>query len=112
LKNSHIAKAISVIMGCSILAIFLVPTGFAYRAVMDDDQVTSEASCNDKPSTFTLFPYARLRTNSNGSTAGVEVHLSSAGGDCSTIIYSSHEIGYSTALNDTPDNYDSAIVLR
>ena len=31
LKTTIIAKAISVIVACTILALFLVPTGFAYK---------------------------------------------------------------------------------
>lgn len=99
-------------LACSILAIFLIPTGFTYMADTGSDNSSSAAPCNETPGTFTLFPYARLKTNSNGSAAGVEMHLSNAKGNCSTIIYSSHEVGYSAASSNARNNNGSSIKLR
>jgi len=112
LKTTIIAKAISVIVACTIPALFLVPTGFAYKAGITGGDPTSATSCNDKPSTFTIFPFARLKTNSSGSSVGVEVHFSSADGGCSTKVYSSHNVGYSTFAENHHVNNDSAIALR
>jgi hypothetical protein len=112
LKTPFIAKAISVIVACTILAIFLVPTGFAYKVGVSGNGPTSTTPCNDKPSTFTIFPYARLKPNSDGSSVGVEVHFSSADGGCSTKIYSSHNVGYNNLAENHYDNNDSVIALR
>jgi len=112
LKTTIIAKAISVIVACTILALFLVPAGFAYKTGITGSDPTSASSCNDKPSTFTIFPFARLKANSNGSSVGVEVHFSSADGGCSAMVYSSHNVGYETFAENQHGNNDSAIALR
>lgn len=112
LKTSYIAKAIPVVIACSILAIFLVPTGFAYKAGMSGSEVAKATSCNNKLGNFTIFPFTSLRTNSNGSATGVEVHLSSADGGCSEIIYSSYDVGYTNEAGTIRDNNGTAIDLR
>jgi len=94
-KTLFVAKAIPVVIACSILAVFLVPTGFAYKAGVDDSEAAA-TSCNNKPGNFTIFPLARLKTSANEFDSGVEVHLSSADGDCSEMIYSSYDVGFST----------------
>lgn len=111
-KTTFIAKAIPVLIGCSILAIFLVPTGFAYKAGMGSNQAAPATSCNDKLGNFTIFPYARLKTSSNGSATGVEVHLSNADSDCTEMIYSSYDVGYGNDSGTILDNNGRAIVLR
>lgn len=110
LKTAYIAKAIPVVVACSILAIFLVPNGFAYK--FGDIEPAQAKSCNNKPSSFTIFPYASLKTNSNGSATGVEVHLSSADGDCSEMIYSSYDVGYTNNSGTIRDSKGMAISLR
>ena len=112
MKTTFIAKAIAVIVACSILALFLVPTGFAYKVGVGDSDPTAVTSCNDKLDTFTIFPYARFKTNANGSASGIEVHVSSVDGNCSTKIYSSHDVGYDTDFGLVQDNIDTAIALR
>jgi len=112
LKTSFIAKAIPVVIGCSILAIFLVPAGYAYKVGIGSDEASLATSCNNKPANLTIFPFARLKTNSNGSATGVEVHLSSSDSGCTEMIYSSHDVGYSNESGTIRDNNGTAISLR
>ena len=112
MKTSFIAKAIPVLIGCSILAIFLVPTGFAYIVGIGGNDADPATSCNSNLGNFTIFPYIRLKTNSNGSTTGVEVHLSNEDGDCSEMIYSSYDGGYGNDTGTILDNNGRAIVIR
>ena len=72
LKTIFIAKAIAVTMACSILALFLVPTGFAYKLDFGGGNPATATSCNHKPGAFTIFPYSKLKTSSDGSVSGIE----------------------------------------
>lgn len=112
MKTTFIAKAIPVLIGCSILAIFLVPAGYAFKAGIGSNDANTATSCNKKLVDFPIFPFARLKANSNGSASGVEVHLSNADGDCSEMIYSSYEVGYSNESGTIRDNNGRAITLR
>jgi len=112
LKTSFIAKALSVGLACSILALFLVPTGFAYKIGLSGDEGPSAKSCNDDLSSFTIFPYAKLKTDSSGSATGIEVLLSSAQGSCSMKIYSSNEDGYAALSGNPYSSQDEAIALK
>ncbi|MDX2428550.1 MAG: hypothetical protein QNK22_07655 [Xanthomonadales bacterium] len=112
MKTAFIAKAIPVVISCSILAIFLVPTGFAYKLGIGSNDADPATSCNSNPGNLTIFPYTRLKTNSNGSATGVEVHLSNEDGDCSEMIYSSYEVGYGTESGTIRNNNGTAISLR
>jgi hypothetical protein len=111
-KTTFIAKAIPVLIGCSILAIFLVPAGYAFKAGMGSNGTTKATSCNKKLVDVTIFPFARLKTNSNGSASGVEVHLSNAKGDCAEMIYSSYEAGYRNEPGTIRDKNGRSIALR
>ena len=112
MKTSFIAKAIPVVIGCSILAIFLVPAGFAYKLGIGSNDADPATSCNSNPGNLTIFPYARLKTNSNGSAMDVEFHLSNEDGDCSKMIYSSYDVGYGNESGTILDNNGRAIALR
>ncbi|MFC1701461.1 hypothetical protein ACFL1J_01760 [Pseudomonadota bacterium] len=112
MKKEFIAKAIPVVIACSILAIFLVPAGFAYKVGIGGNDADPATSCNSKPGNFTIFPFARLKANLNGSVSGVEVHLSNADGDCSEMIYSSYDVGYNSESGTIRDNNGTAIALR
>ena len=112
MKIAFIAKAIPVVIACSILAIFLVPTGFAYKVGIGSNEPALETSCNSKPGNLTVFPFARLKTNSNGSASGIEVHLSNSDSDCTEMIYSSYDVGYGNDSGTILDNNGRAIVLR
>ena len=112
MKTPFVTKATSVIWGCSILTLFLVSSGFAYKTSVSANNPASEVSCNSKPSALPIFPFAKLRMDPSGSTSVVEVHFSSANGACSAMVYSSHEHGYSSAP-DKPHNRDETpIALR
>ena len=111
-KTAFIAKAIPIVIGCSILAIFLVPTGFAYKVGFGSNDADAAPSCNSEPRKFTIFPYASLKINSNGSASGVEVHLSDADGDCSEKIYSSHDVGYRNESGTIRHNNGRSVALR
>lgn len=112
MKTAFIAKAIPVVIACAILAIFLVPAGYAYKAGFGDNDSIPETSCNSNLGSFTIFPFAKLKTNSNGSATGVEVHLSSVDNDCSEIIYSSYDVGYTNEPGTVRDNNGRVIALR
>jgi len=112
LKTTFIAKALSVLLACFILALFLVPTGFAHRIGMTGGEPGPATSCNDSPDTLTIFPYAKFATNADGSATGVEVHLSSAWGNCSTKIYSSHEEGYAAHSGNHHATENETFALR
>jgi hypothetical protein len=112
MKTAFIAKAIPVAIACSILAIFLVPTGFAYKMGIGGNDADPATSCNSKPGNFTIFPIAALKANSNGSFSGVEVHLSNVDGDCSEKIYSTHDVGYRNEPGPNHDNNDMVIALN
>ncbi|MDH4018822.1 MAG: hypothetical protein OEU84_04410 [Xanthomonadales bacterium] len=112
MKTTFIAKAIPVLIGCSILAIFLVPAGYAFKAGIGSNDAVTKTSCNKKLDDVTIFPFARLKTNSNGSVSGVEVHLSNADGDCSEMIYSSYEVRHGNESGTIRDNNGRVIALR
>jgi len=112
LKTAFIAKAIPVVIACSILAIFLVPTGFAYIVGIGGNDANPATSCNSKPDNFMIFPLARLKTNANGSAAGVEVYLSAVDGDCSEMIYTSDDVVNRNESGTIRDNNGTAIALR
>jgi len=112
MKTTFIAKAISVILACAILAMFLVPTGFAHKAGVSDSIHTLATSCNSQPGSFPLLPFTKLKTNSNGSGAVIEVHLSSVDGNCSAMVYASHEFGYSSVPDNSGNRDEMAVALR
>lgn len=112
MKITFIAKAISVVLACSILALFLVPSGFAYKVGVSGSNPASIKSCNSKPSTFTVFPFAKLTTNQNGSLRNLEVYVSNLDGDCTARIYSSNSNGYNTVPDNVNGVNNSTIALR
>lgn len=112
MKTTSIAKAISFLIACSILALFLVPTGFAYIAGAGGSDSAQATSCNSKPSSLSIFPFARLKANSAGSASVVEVHLSSANGACSSMIYSSHKFGYDSVPDHPAKSHEASVSLR
>ena len=73
---------------------------------------TSVNSCKSKPNALAVFPYTKLNSDRNGSAVNLEVHVSSWDGNCTAMIYSSQEFGYTMALGDVQDRCESAIVLR
>ena len=109
MKTAFIAKAGSIILACSILALFLVPTGYAFK---QGDAAVSETSCDDVSNTLTIFPYARLKTSPDGLTSGVEIHLSDVSGDCSTMIFSSRQVGYDSSVGGYQEDEDRFIAIR
>jgi hypothetical protein len=110
MKTTLIAKAISVVLACSILAVFLVPAGLASR-----NQVASAgpvSACNGTASRLKVFPHVRLNTTAKGSVAGFEIHISDADGFCSEMVYSSLDGGYEVDLGDPEDSIDGGYALR
>lgn len=112
MKITFIAKAMSAVLACSILALFLVPSGFAYRMGVSGSNPASMKSCNSTPSTFTVFPFTKLATDPNGSVVNLEVYVSNLDGDCTARIYSSNNDGYSTASDNVNGVNKSTMVLR
>jgi hypothetical protein len=94
MKTAIIAKATAVVLACSILAIFLVPAGFAFRAIDSVSNPASIQSCNNRPDTLTIFPYTKFDMGRNGSVETFEVHVSSFNGNCTAKIYSSRDGEY------------------
>jgi len=112
-KTSSIAKASSFILACSILAVFLVPAGFASREGHGDGETSAGISCTDETSTFfPAFIYTRLYMGRNGSSSGFEIHLSDADGDCSGMLYSSNAAEGRMSFGYHQDNDDMVIVSR
>ena len=112
MKIPFVTKATSVIWGCSILILFLVSSGFAYKTSVSANNPTSEVSCSSKLSALPIFPFAKLRMDPSASTPVVEVHLSSANGACSAMAYSSHEYGYSSAPDKPHNRNEVSVALR
>ena len=112
MKTTIIAKAVSIVLACSFLALFLAPAGFASRGDMLGGETATLASCGKTPGTFALFPSTRLNINQKGSVSGFEIHLSNANGDCSVMIYASNEEGYNTDPSDRQDINDMTIAWR
>ena len=112
MKTNFIAKAIPVVMGCFILAIFLVSTVYAYKSYSNNESVNATSSCNDKLGNLTIFPFAKLKMSSSGSATRVEVHLTNADTDCSEMIYSSYAVGNSNESGTIRDNSGATISLR
>ena len=113
MKTSIIVKASSVIFACSILAVFLVPVGFASREGHGGGETSAATSCTDKTSIFLpTFIYTKLHMGRNGSTSGFEIHLSDADGDCSGMLYSSNAAEGRMSFAYHQDNDDMVIVSR
>ena len=74
----------------SVLAVFTVSTGFAWKGDYSDGVFAGLAPCNDTVSAFPTSLFTRLNRDRNGSVSGFEVHLSSTDGDCSVMLFSSN----------------------
>lgn len=111
MKTTYIAEACAVILGFLILALFLVPTGFASLGGNGDDEPAAD-SCDDKAIAFPTSVYTRLNTGINGSVSGFEIHLSNADGDCSALLFSSNAAESRISLSYRQHGGDMAIALR
>jgi hypothetical protein len=111
MKATFIAKATAFVLACSILAIFLVPAGFAFKANDNASNPASIKSCNNRPDTLTIFPYAKFNMGRNGSVETLEVHVSSFNGDCTAMIYSSRDAEY-IAPENTNGVIETSVALR
>jgi hypothetical protein len=111
MKATFIAKATAVVLACFILAIFLVPAGFAFRANDSGSNPASVQSCNTRPDTLTIFPYAKFNIGRNGSVETFEVHVSSFNGNCTAKIYSSSDGEYIAPENANGVN-ETTVALR
>ena len=113
MKTPIIAKVGLVILACSILAVFLVPAGFASIEGHGVGETSAGTSCTDKTSTFfPAFIYTKLYMGRNGATSGFEIHLSDADGDCSGMLYSSTAAEGRMSFAYHQDNDDMVIVSR
>ena len=110
MKATFIAKATAVVLSCSILAISLVPAGFAFRA-NDSGSTASITSCNNRPDTLTIFPYAKFNIGRNGSVETFDVYVSSFNGNCTAKIYSSLDGEYIAPENANGVN-ETTVALR
>jgi hypothetical protein len=107
LKTSFIAKAASVILACAILALLLVPRGFASGGINGDSDSSAQSACADKAGAFPTIVYTRLYIGQNTSISGFEIHLAGANGDCSELLYSSNAVenGISFGYQQDPDDW-------
>jgi hypothetical protein len=112
LKTVFIAKAISVVIASSVLVVFLVPSGSAFKAVGDAGHPNRSKACGNDPESLALFPFTQLTTNSKGSISGFEIRLGSADGNCSRKIYSSSQVAPNADLNELLENDENVIALR
>jgi hypothetical protein len=112
LKTTIIAKAMSVVIACLFLALFLVPAGFASKGGMPGDEAATLITCGKTLGAFTVFPSARLNINQKGSVSGFEIHLSNVDGGCSVMIYASNDAGYDIDLSDHRDSDEMTIAWR
>lgn len=112
MKTTFVAKAGSIVLACSILAVFLIPNGFASRFGEVQDRAPVAGSCSDKVSAFPAFFYTKLFTNSNGAISGFEIRASSADSRCSSVLYSSSSAEGRTYLSTQQDSDEMVIALR
>ena len=112
MKATFIAKATAVVLARSILAIFLVPAGFAFRANDSASNPASVTSCNNRPDTLTIFPYAKFNIGQNGSAETFDVYVSSFNGNCTAKIYSSGDGKYTTASEHDNGVIEPTVALR
>ena len=111
MRKTIIVEASAVILAVSILAIFVVPTGFASRGG-DGGESSVATSCNEKAIAFPASVYTRLNTDINGSVSGFEIHLSKANGDCSVMLYSSNAAESRISSNYYENSGDVTFALR
>jgi len=111
-KTVFIAKAASVVIASSVLALSLVPVSSAFKAAGDTDHSTGSTACGINPRSLTLFPVTQLKTNSKGSVSGFDLQLVSANGHCSTKIYSSGQVASNANLNDRLEGDEKIVALR
>lgn len=111
-KENPVARASAVVLSCFILAAFVVTASFAYKGNGDVGAVAGTDACEDRSGFLSVFPLARIRPGTNGSASGLEVHLSSADGHCSDLVFSSLGPGDHINSDYFLDNQDRAITLR
>lgn len=112
MKKIIIAEASAVILAFSILAIFVVPTGFASRGGDSGGEASAATSCDDKTMVFPASIYTRLNTDVYGGVSGFEIHLANADGDCSAMLFSSNAAESRISLSQHQKSGDMAFALR
>lgn len=110
MKTTTIIRAGSIILSVAILALFLVPDGFANKN--NDADSTASTSCDDKDNALPVFAYTRLKTSAKGTFSGFEIYLSNTYADCSMMIYSTNNSGYATDFDDRQNGDDMVIAWR
>ena len=112
MKKTIVVEASSVILAFSILALFVVPAGFASRSGDSGGKASTATSCDDKAMVFPASIYTRLNTGVNGGVSGFEVHLANADGDCSAMLFSSNAAESRISLSQYQESGDMAFALR
>ena len=108
MKKIIVVEASAVILAFSILALFVVPTGFASRG----GEVSAATSCDDKAMVIPTSIYTRLNMDVNGGVSGFEVHLANADGDCSAMLFSSNAAESRISLSQHQKSGDMDFALR
>jgi len=112
LKTTIVVEVSAIILAFSILALFVVPAGFASRGDDGGGEPSVAASCDDNAIAFPASVYTRLNTGINGSVSGFEIHLSNADGDCSAMLFSSNAAESRISLRQHQFSGDMTIALR
>lgn len=105
-------EASAVILAFSILALFVVPTGFASRGDDGGSEPSVVTSCDDNAIAFPASVYTRLNMGINGSVSGFEIHLSNADGDCSAMLFSSNAAESRLSLSQHLNGVEMTIALK
>ncbi len=112
MKTTFIVKAVSIILGCTMLVLFWVSTGSASSGANSGDGPSALTTCADKSSIFPAFVYTKLNMSHNRSFVGFEIHLSNRDGDCTALLYSSNTAQSSINLGYRQNPDDMVIVSR
>jgi len=112
LKKIIVVEASAVILAFSILALFVVPTGFASRGGNSGGEASAATSCDDKAMIFPASIYTRLNMGVNGGVSGFEIHLANADGDCSAMLFSSNAAESRISLSQHQKSGDMDFALR
>ena len=112
MKKIIVVEASAVILAFSILALFVVPTGFASRGGDGGSEPSVVISCDDNTIAFPESVYTRLNMGINGSVSGFEIHLSNADGDCSAMLFSSNAAESRLSLSQHLNGVEMTIALK
>jgi len=71
-----------------VLILVQAPNGSANADGDFDGESSAMTSCANKPSAFPTSIFTKIKTDSNGTFSGLEIHVSNSSRICSTVLYS------------------------